>query len=348
MNLNAIQSALIEIGLPYAEKREHLYEVEVKPEGQGVVLSGKVLEPAQKEALLAGLRERFPGLAVDSAAVQVVRAAAPRLLTVAANLTSMHAGTSFLSEMVTQLVNGMQVEVLWEDGRWVYARRWNDCANRLDSMDHYIGWTYRPYLDDRPPQPATHLVAEPVGLLRALPRPGAALVTRVLGGTAVTVTETDAGWACLALAGGTTGWLPESNLRALAALPVSERDRRDQIVEDAFALTGVPYLWGGGSANGIDCSGFAQLLHRLVGISIPRDADMQFTSGRGVEPPFEPGDLVFFGEKGEQRRITHVGVSLGGWKIIHSSRSRNGVQVDDIETHAGLREIYLCAATHIG
>ena len=351
MNLENIQTTINEIRAPYVEQREHLFEVIPQIEGARLLLTGKVLEPMQRDALCNGLKSRFPELQIDCEGIEVVRKGEPRLLAVASNLTSMHAEPSFLAEMVTQLVNGMQVEVLWEQGNWVYARRWNDPSNSLDASDHYIGWTYRPYLDERPAFQGTHLVVEPVGLLRHAPHPGESLVTRVLGGTLAYVDEQRAGWARLSLAGSSRGWLPESNLRALEDLPLAERERRDQLVEDAFTLIGVPYLWGGGSAHGIDCSGFAQLLHRWIGISLPRDADMQYRAGHPVEPPFQPGDLLFFGEKGsgqEAQRITHVGVSLGDWRIIHSSRSRNGVQVDDLQTHAGLREIFLCAATYIG
>ncbi len=112
-------------------------------------------------------------------------------------------------------------------------------------------------------------------------------------------------------------------------------------------MIGVPYLWGGTSGNGIDCSGFVRLLHRWVGIEIPRDADMQQGAAKPVEPPYEIGDLFFFGEGNSKRDITHVGMSLGGWRMIHSSRGRNGVYVDDLQERKSLMDIFVSAGSFL-
>jgi len=112
-------------------------------------------------------------------------------------------------------------------------------------------------------------------------------------------------------------------------------------------MIGVPYLWGGTSGNGIDCSGFVCLLHRWVGVDVPRDADMQHAAAKPIEPPFEVGDLFFFAESESKRKITHVGLSLGGWKMIHSSRGRNGVYIDDVQERQSLKEIYVSAGSFL-
>lgn len=91
------------------------------------------------------------------------------------------------------------------------------------------------------------------------------------------------------------------------------------MVDHAKMLLDVPYLWGGRTVFGIDCSGLIQVCARLAGMALPRDASQQIQEGELVYflQETQPGDLAFFGE--EDGHITHVGIIMGNEQIIHCS-----------------------------
>jgi cell wall-associated NlpC family hydrolase len=95
-------------------------------------------------------------------------------------------------------------------------------------------------------------------------------------------------------------------------------------------FSGAPYLWGGRTEWGIDCSGLVQAVYGARGIALPRDSDQQFTQGRDVPiapdgSGYEAGDLLFFAERG---RVSHVALWAGAGTIVHSALSRGGVGSD--------------------
>ena len=89
---------------------------------------------------------------------------------------------------------------------------------------------------------------------------------------------------------------------------------------------GVPYLWGGTSFKGVDCSGFTKTVYFLNGILLPRDASQQVMIGETIDKNgnwgnLKEGDLLFFGEKREDgsERVVHVGMWIGNNEFIHAS-----------------------------
>lgn len=113
---------------------------------------------------------------------------------------------------------------------------------------------------------------------------------------------------------------------------VEPKENRQVLVDTAFLFLNAPYLWGGRTPFGIDCSGFSQIIYRMSGIDLPRDASQQAEVGDRLSFIEEatPGDLAFFDNN--EGKITHVGILLGDNKIIHASGK---VRVDRID-HQGI------------
>jgi len=120
-----------------------------------------------------------------------------------------------------------------------------------------------------------------------------------------------------------TYWKLEGKTRKPAAVV-----NRDTMVNDAYQFENAPYLWGGRTAFGMDCSGLTQLVYKLNGVKLPRDAYQQATVGNTLSFLDEtmPGDLVFFDN--EDGKIVHVGILLSTDRIIHAS---GHVRIDKID-----------------
>ena len=100
-----------------------------------------------------------------------------------------------------------------------------------------------------------------------------------------------------------------------------------RILGSAVALQGIPYVFGGTTPNGFDCSGFVQYVFRQAGINLPRMADEQSAVCKSVTNPQE-GDLVFF--QTYAPGVSHIGISLGGNRFIHASSSK-GITISSLD-----------------
>jgi len=219
------------------------------------------------------------------------------------------------SEMVSQLLFGEIYRVLDERKNWVKVRAVHDgYESWVDRKQHYeLRRDVFMALDKTPKIFSTELIS----LLKA--NKDESFFPLVLG-----------------------SMLPnfENHLTSFSGLTfdfdgdVQHRSQvsRDELIDTAYLYLNAPYLWGGRTPFGIDCSGYSQIIYRMCGIDLPRDASQQAEVGDRLSFIEEatPGDLAFFDNK--EGKITHVGILLGDNKIIHASGK---VRVDRID-HQGI------------
>ncbi|HET8569601.1 MAG TPA: NlpC/P60 family protein [Candidatus Limnocylindria bacterium] len=228
------------------------------------------------------------------------------------------------AELVDEAQYGELFRLLGERGEWYWAQ---------GEADHYFGWIAKRHLDPITGHAGLRVTCALLAPVRAAPDPGSPVVSHVAAGLRVAPpaatrtfdargwTETPppdlGGWAHLTVAG---GYVAPEDLVAVDDLPHRYPTPED-LAATAETFIGTPYLWGGTTALGIDCSGLVQQVYRLNGVGLDRDADQQALEGRRADEP-RPGDLVFFGKDS----VTHVGLAVSDTEMIHAPQRGGAVE----------------------
>ena len=238
----------------------------------------------------------------------------PELMLAVTGVGDVRREPAHASELVSQVIYGDTVAPLKSEGEWTLVRL----------QDGYIGWIRDWYLRpwshaqrDAFAARAAHRIRSNHATVLASPEAGAAPVAQLVVGTPVSVTHPAArGWLAVDLPDGRAGFVRKSELEKVAR----RRPTPDRLAQTGLRFVGTPYLWGGNTPNGFDCSGLVQRVFGLYGVVLPRDSDMQARIGRErpTDGPsgVEPGDLVFFGRARES--ITHVGLVLPDRTFLHA------------------------------
>ncbi|WP_425557664.1 C40 family peptidase [Deinococcus caeni] len=224
---------------------------------------------------------------------------------------SLRAAPDADSAQVSEALPGEPLELLWEDGTgWARVRTVHD---------GYLGWARADGLLPRGPVGNGEVT---VTALRAHafagPRISRPVLTELALGARLTrafgevVEEEHRRWVPVLLPDGQDAWVQEAALIARPDVDVAEL---------ALRFVETPYLWGGRSAWGLDCSGLTQLVYGTFGRALPRDADQQQAALTPVQTA-RRGDLVFF--------PGHVGVMLDGRTLVHANATHMRVSVETL------------------
>lgn len=303
------------------DKRTALFQVE--PHGN--VLSGETNMLAAKAALLDRLQAAHIAY-VDS--IQVLpgpglEGEQQALITISvANLRSQ---PKHSAELASQATLGTPVQVWKKEDGWYLVQTpdkylaWVDAGGiTLMNDSSFSGWQNGEKL----------LYTHPYGFAYAAPdAAGTTVSDLVYGDVLVLKNQTDKFYE-VAFPDGRIAYVPAAEATAYTVWAASRQPTENNLVQTSKRLMGVPYLWGGTSFKGVDCSGFTKTVYFMNGLVLPRDASQQVHAGELVDTSngwenMRPGDLLFFGvqaKDGKSERVVHVGMWIGeNQEFIHSS-----------------------------
>lgn len=226
------------------------------------------------------------------------------------------------SELATQALMGTPLNVLKKEGTWYLVQTPEGYISWIDAA----GIALKDENSMREWSSAEKVVStEMIGAIYELPDSDQIIGDLTAGNILVKSTETASHYGVL-LPDGRQGYVIKKEVLLFEDWLASRTLSDDNLIRTAKNMMGVPYLWGGTSPKGMDCSGFTKTIYFLNGMIIPRDASQQVQEGDEVDVSknwqnLEVGDLLFFGvpaENDKPERVIHVGMWIGNNSFIHS------------------------------
>lgn len=305
------------------DKRVGVFDVDYRIAGKHVVVKGSTTSAETKELLFEALTKE--GYEVQDSLRLLPdeeKLAGKTYGIVNLSVCNLRIEDDFSSEMMTQGLLGMPVRVL-DRTSWY----------RIQTPDNYIAWVHRAGITPmtREEYAAWNnaekiIVTSHYGFTYEKPDVNSQSVSDVVSGDRLKWEGTESSYYKVSYPDGRKAYISRMISQPETAWRESLKQDAASIIRTAKTLLGVPYLWAGTSAKGMDCSGFVRTVLYQHDIIIPRDASQQAYVGEHIDiaPDFanlEPGDLVFFGRKAtpeRKERVVHVAIYIGNRKFIHA------------------------------
>ncbi|WP_029036401.1 C40 family peptidase [Salinimicrobium xinjiangense] len=305
------------------DKRVALFDIEAVKRENELVLRGESNMPGAIEDLkqkLAAENVKF----TDS--IQLLPASELEGKTegvVPISVANLRSKPSHSSELVTQATLGTPLKVYKKEGGWYYVQ----------TPDGYLAWVDYGGVTSLTPQEFQTWKAsekiiylEPYGFSYSKPDKDSDVVTDLVSGNIFEVTGEKNGFYEVKYPNNKMAYVAKSDAQPYLEWVASLEPTGENLIKTAREMMGVPYLWGGTSSKGVDCSGYTKTIFFLNGMVIPRDASQQIAAGEEIDSVknfenLQAGDLLYFGRKATDttsERIIHVGMWIGDNKFIHS------------------------------
>ncbi|NOZ75393.1 MAG: C40 family peptidase [FCB group bacterium] len=324
-DLQESRTLIREVQMKFApDKRVSIFDIQADRESGTLILQGETNIPEVIPALAKKIEAAQLNARLDITILPVEELADSQYGIVNLSVTNLRAKPDRGSELVTQAIMGTPVRRYKSDDYW----------DLIQTPDGYLGWVDRGtvvWMDqggfDTWRSAKRCIFTAPFGLVFS-PNNGERQTISDLVVGSILETEGISGnnWI-VRLPDGRQGMIPRDQAVDFTKWVQTQQAKPAMVITRAKTFLGFPYLWGGTSSKGFDCSGFTKTVYFMNGIVLPRDASQQVKTGQLVTREvntnlMKPGDLVFFGRRATADRpekATHVGIYLGDTEFIHSS-----------------------------
>ena len=314
-----LETIIKSIEAKYApDKRLELFNIKGEVSKDGIVLKGETTSEAAYIELLSQANKVTINLKDSIRVLPNKDLGEKQWGVVTHSVSDLRFHPTHTSELVTQVLLGMSIKLLNQKNDWLQAQ----------TPEGYIGWITKgslhlltkKELNDYLKKPKI-IVTNHYALSYSEPTSNAEPVSDIVIGNMLVIKNTLSDYYSVNYPDGREAYIKSSDALKEGEWLENITLIGESIVNNALQFKGIPYLWGGTSSKGLDCSGFTKTVYSMHGIELSRDASQQVNQGVLIDSERDfsklvKGDLLFFGT-GD--RVVHVGIYIGDNHFIHAS-----------------------------